>query len=233
MTVESTQSSALNQTDARIGIVLDGVHTSIAHPGLFSPSKLNGYLVGKHIKYKDHGEHYGDKNVGKETDVWAMISNQITTRFSEQKSSFMKMLMLVPVLLLSMNLFAGDSHPHGTIALTVDHFQDNSGVALIFLFSSSNGFPDQSAKAVKTLEAKIRKGKLDASFMDIPYGVYAVSVLHDENRNGRMDTNWLGMPKEGYGASNDAKSSFGPPKFDEASFSLNTDELQLHIKVRY
>ena len=48
-----------------------------------------------------------------------------------------------------------------------------------------------------------------------------------------MDTNWLGMPKEGYGASNDAKSSFGPPKFDEASFSLDTNELQLHIKTRY
>ena len=92
----------------------------------------------------------------------------------------MKILIFIFSLLISMNLFAGDSHPHGTIALTVDHFQDNSGVALIFLFSSSDGFPDQSAKAVKTLEAKIRKGKLDASFMDIPYGVYAVSVLHDE-----------------------------------------------------
>jgi len=131
----------------------------------------------------------------------------------------MKILMLVFSLLFSMNLFAGDSDSHGNIVLTVDGFHNNEGIARIALFLSSDGFPGQPAKAIKTLDTEIRDGKLKASFMGIPYGVYAVSVLHDENRNGKMDTNWVGMPKEGYGASNDAKSSFGPPEFDDARVS--------------
>ena len=48
-----------------------------------------------------------------------------------------------------------------------------------------------------------------------------------------MDTNWVGMPKEGYGVSNDAKASFGPPEFDHARFSLNAKELPLHITIQY
>jgi len=41
-------------------------------------------------------------------------------------------------------------------------------------------------------------------------GKYAVSVFHDENSNGKLDTNFLGIPREGVGASNNAKGHFGP-----------------------
>ena len=145
----------------------------------------------------------------------------------------MKILMLIVSLLLSMNLCAEDLHLHGNIVLTVGNFHNDKGIARIALFSSSDSFPDLPEKAIQALDAEIRDGRLKASFVDVPYGVYAVSVLHDENRNGKMDTNWVGIPKEGYGASNDAKPSFGPPEFDDARFSLDAEDLQLHIKVRY
>jgi uncharacterized protein (DUF2141 family) len=110
----------------------------------------------------------------------------------------MKILMLVFSLLLSMNLFAEDSDSHGDIVLTVDGFHNEKGIVRIALFTSSDGFPDQPAKAIKNLDTEIQDGKLKTSFMDKSYGIYAVSVLHDENRNGKMDTNWVGMPKEGF-----------------------------------
>ncbi len=145
----------------------------------------------------------------------------------------MKILIFIFSLLISMNLFAGDPDSHGNIVLTVDGFHNDEGTARLALFASSDGFPEQPEKAIQTLDAEIRDGKLEVSFVDVPYGVYAVSVLHDENRNGKMDTNWVGIPKEGYGASNDAKSSFGPPEFDDARFSLDAKDLQLHITVQY
>jgi len=145
----------------------------------------------------------------------------------------MKILIFVFSLLLSMNLFAEDSDLHGNIVLTVDGFHNDEGTARLALFTSSDGFPDLPEKAIQALDAEIRAGRLKASFVDVPYGVYAVSVLHDENRNGKMDTNWMGIPKEGYGTSNDAKSSFGPPEFDDARFSLDAEDLQLHITVQY
>jgi len=36
----------------------------------------------------------------------------------------------------------------------------------------------------------------------IPPGTYAIACYHDENDNGKLDTNFLGIPKEGTGASN-------------------------------
>jgi uncharacterized protein (DUF2141 family) len=43
----------------------------------------------------------------------------------------------------------------------------------------------------------------------------------------------MGMPKEGVGASNDAKGSFGPPKFADARFSYNGGSQELTIHLHY
>jgi len=132
-----------------------------------------------------------------------------------------------------MNLYAEGSSPHGNIVVTMDNFHNDEGSVLVTLFSSSDGFPDQPKKAIKILQAEIREGKLKVFFSNIPYGVYAIAVLHDENKNGEMDTNWVGMPKEGYGVSNDAKASFGPPEYGDAKFILEAKELILHIAIKY
>jgi len=70
-------------------------------------------------------------------------------------------------------------------------------------------------------------------FEDLPFGEYAVSLMHDENRNGKIDTNFLGIPKEGYGASNDAKAVLGPPKYADARFLLDKPDMTMEIKVKY
>jgi len=61
----------------------------------------------------------------------------------------------------------------------------------------------------------------------------AVSVFHDENGNGKLDRNFIGMPKEGVGASNDAVGTLGPPKFDDARFSYKGGAQSLTIHLRY
>jgi uncharacterized protein (DUF2141 family) len=35
-----------------------------------------------------------------------------------------------------------------------------------------------------------------------------------------LDTNFLGIPKEQFGFSNDARGTLGPPDFESASFEL-------------
>jgi uncharacterized protein (DUF2141 family) len=44
--------------------------------------------------------------------------------------------------------------------------------------------------------------------------------MHDSNSNQKLDTNWIGIPKEGYGFSNNAKATLGPPSFDQVKFNL-------------
>lgn len=49
-------------------------------------------------------------------------------------------------------------------------------------------------------------------------GKYAFKFFHDENKNERLDTNWLGIPKEGFGFSNNPRLTFGPPSFSPLSY---------------
>ncbi len=62
--------------------------------------------------------------------------------------------------------------------------------------------------------------RLSVLIPDLPPGKYAVAAYVDNNRNGRQDKNFLGVPKEIYGFSNDARGMFGPPDFAAAEFEI-------------
>jgi uncharacterized protein (DUF2141 family) len=68
---------------------------------------------------------------------------------------------------------------------------------------------------------------------DVPTGRYAISVLHDENDNQKMDRNFIGIPKEGYGFSRDAKVVAGPPSFDDAAFDVAAAPGEQTLSLRY
>lgn len=51
-------------------------------------------------------------------------------------------------------------------------------------------------------------------------GRYAVAAFHDTDGNGDLTLWPIGMPKEAYGFSRDARGRFGPPSFDAAAFDL-------------
>ncbi len=68
-------------------------------------------------------------------------------------------------------------------------------------------------------------------FKNLPAGKMAVAIYHDENRNGVMDANEIGVPREGYGFSNNPKSP-GRPKFDQAAFEFSGKDT-LEIKMIY
>ena len=69
------------------------------------------------------------------------------------------------------------------------------------------------------------------TFKDIPVGIYAVSVFHDENDNGKLDTNSFGIPNEQFGCSNNAKGFMGPSKWKNAKFELKDKDQNLIIKL--
>ena len=113
--------------------------------------------------------------------------------------------------------------------------KSSKGRIAIAVFNGEAGFPGDKSKTVRTLQAGIDPQTLIAqvTLKNLPRGVYAVSVFHDENMNGRLDKNVLGIPKEGYGASNNPRKSMGPPNFAEAKFQLDQPEKVLEIKLLY
>lgn len=71
---------------------------------------------------------------------------------------------------------------------------------------------------------------LNAS-IQLEAGKYAISIFHDLNSDGEFNTNILGIPKEPFGFSNNAKGNFGPPDFEKAAFELTQDNQKLNIKL--
>jgi uncharacterized protein (DUF2141 family) len=112
--------------------------------------------------------------------------------------------------------------------------RNNTGTVDCALFESPTGFPSEFLhSATNVMIIKIRKSQARCDFMDIPPGTYAMVVIHDENMNGKLDTNALGIPKEGYGFSNDAKKFLGTPSFSDASFTYDGQNIDMTMSLHY
>lgn len=122
-----------------------------------------------------------------------------------------------------------------TLTVRVTGARNAKGKIRAALFRDARGFPSDASKASQTGEADIDPQSLSVQivFSDLKQGVYAVSVFHDENSNGKLDKNFMGLPKEGYGASNNPKKKMGPPNFEEAKFELTAAQQVLEIKLIY
>lgn len=78
----------------------------------------------------------------------------------------------------------------------------------------------------------VENGRAHWTVEAVPFGTYAVRLYHDENDNGELDTNVFGVPREAYGFSNNARGRFGPPNFEEAAFTVESDSLSLTITAK-
>ena len=119
------------------------------------------------------------------------------------------------------------------IHVDVVGLHNNKGQVLCSLFASAIGFPKKDDKAVAHYTAKISNRQASCEFVGIAPGTYAVSAFHDENSNGKLDTNFMGIPREGVAASNDARGRLGPPKFDDAAFHVSGGRVDLRITITY
>lgn len=112
--------------------------------------------------------------------------------------------------------------------------RSNKGHVLASLYNSHQGYPNDPSKAFRKQKVLISNKKAKLTFSSIPAGTYALAILHDENDDLKMNTNWLGLPKEGYGFSNNVMGTFGPPSFTKASFHYNgLTESKIVIRTRY
>lgn len=130
-----------------------------------------------------------------------------------------------------MLFFSSAQSDTGTITITIDNVKNKEGMIRMLLFEKNKGFPDQIKTAFLSREVKISSVPFKLELKNIPLGEYALSVLHDENNNETMDTNFLGIPKEGYGFSNNPSAKFSAPKYEEAAFKLDSVNKNLSIKL--
>ncbi len=119
----------------------------------------------------------------------------------------------------------------GTLIVMVRGFKNTDGQLMVALFNGPANFPDKTP--YKGTFVEISANEEVIKFENLPYGDYAVSVLHDMNNDGKMDKNILGIPTDGYGFSNNAMDKYGPPTFLQASFVFNNRDEARVIDLEY
>jgi len=116
-----------------------------------------------------------------------------------------------------------------TMEVVIKNVDASVGNIAAALFSNETDFLKNRFAAKKV---KANKGEVRLVFENIPAGIYALSVYHDANTNGELDKNMIGIPKEGFGFSNDAMGMFGPPDFKDASFDWKGGQT-ISLTLRY
>jgi uncharacterized protein (DUF2141 family) len=128
------------------------------------------------------------------------------------------MINLIRILIfLLASMFVHSQDTGNTIELKILRIANEKGQMLIGLYDSEDKWLQKPYKGVV---GKIEDGKSEATFLNVPDGVYAISVFHDENNDGKLETNFFGIPSEDTGSSNDASAMFGPPQWEKAKFEV-------------
>ena len=121
----------------------------------------------------------------------------------------------------------------GALIVEITGFRYSEGRAGVLLFAGEKGFPDDPGPAEAKVFSPIDHKRCRVVLKDIPYGTYAVSVFHDEDGDGKPRKSFFGIPLEGVGVSRNPPMRFGPPGFNESSFTLDTPEREVNIIIRY
>ena len=110
------------------------------------------------------------------------------------------------------------------IRVEVTNILNKTGQISIGLYNKDDSTFSDMSKYYKGKYLDISDTKVIYTFENVPNGIYAISVIHDENKNRELDKNFFGIPKEGYGFSNNIRPIFRGANFQESKFELFSDK---------
>jgi uncharacterized protein (DUF2141 family) len=125
------------------------------------------------------------------------------------------------------------SNDKGVLTVKLVGFRNDTGQTCVQLYNNPIGFPGKYANAYRIAHSPIKNDQATIEFQELPYGSYAISVLHDENMNNKLELSFLGIPKEGCAVSNDPKIFLGPPSFEDAKFEIQSNSKTIEIRLKY
>lgn len=124
--------------------------------------------------------------------------------------------------------------PAAQLSVTIENPQSKTGQVLCSLFKEAKGFPGKSPLGFGNVTGKWVGKTAVCEFEAVPAGTWAVTVFHDENGNGKIDENFVGIPTEGYGATNNIIPTLSAPRWEDAKFQLAEGERKaLKVTLKY
>jgi uncharacterized protein (DUF2141 family) len=141
---------------------------------------------------------------------------------------FMRVTMLTFIFFaLSLSNFAKEN-----LTLSVTGLKNNRGVVQVAIWPSSNGFPEDYKQATKLMTLSLDNLK-NVAVEGLTPGLYAIAIYHDENEDIILNRGAFGIPKEGFGFSNNPRIRFGAPSFEKCAFRLDGQAQSVEIRLNY
>jgi uncharacterized protein (DUF2141 family) len=128
------------------------------------------------------------------------------------------------ILIICLLPFMG-SYAQNTLEIRITGIRNTRGEILLQLYNDHHEIVSQN-------KGKIEGDKCYIKIENLKPGKYAVRYFHDENLSQKLEVSVIGIPKEGFGYSNNAAPKMGPPSFDKWIFDLNGNK-KLELKITY
>lgn len=114
------------------------------------------------------------------------------------------------------------------IKVTITNIESNEGTLQVGLYNNSNLFLKET---YKSLTAKAKEGSIEVIFENVPNGIYAISLYHDQDDNKKLNKLFGMIPTEPYGISNNAKEPYSAPLWEKAKFSIKNQNITQKISL--
>ncbi|WP_029417491.1 DUF2141 domain-containing protein [Brevundimonas bacteroides] len=130
----------------------------------------------------------------------------------------------------SLGLLTANGASAADLTLTL-RTQGSGGTIAVAVYANAADFR-ASRNPIATRVVPAPGGATSVTIPDLAPGRYAVGAFHDADRNGELTLWPVGLPREAYGFSRNARGRFGPPAFEAAAFDLPPEGTRQAITLR-
>ena len=230
---------AKDNQDKIAGLILDGTISSFTDMALLSAPEEQKSIIAQYVTspYSAKNDIKEIENLPKlfihskeDTSVPFTQGETVYNNASEPKELWiyegehLESVIKFPELFIEKTNNIFNSSGSITLNIKINGLKNSIGKILLTL-------EDESGKKIASTSETIANNQCNISIDGIMAGKYSIYYFHDENNNNELDSRF-GIPKEGYGFSNNAKGTFGPPPIEERIMNITSNE-SIELKPEY
>ena len=138
---------------------------------------------------------------------------------------------MITSVLLFLAVFGGPAVGTTDISVTIPNIKEVKGEIVIAIYDQTEKFP-KIGETYRTARFKVCSANDTYTIKNVKQGECALAIYHDENSDGICNSNLFGIPKEGYGFSNNVKPIFSAPPYEACKIQI-PENSSISVKLIY